>query len=90
MKPRSLQDFIVGNFVLPLDIEEFAEAAHVKVVELFRVSSIDSPSLTGIQMVGKNQCPVDLQLGLNADSSTFLDLPISLPKVALAVAILFC
>ena len=29
-----LKDFNVGYFVLPFDVEEFAQAAHMEVVEL--------------------------------------------------------
>ncbi len=49
-----IQDFRVGSFVLPLDAEGSTEAAQMKLVELFGVSAIDSPGLTGVEENGQH------------------------------------
>ncbi len=64
-----IQDFRVGSFFLPLDVEESTEAAQVKSVELFGVSAIYSPGLTGVDENGQHYRMVDLQLGEETESS---------------------
>ncbi len=68
-----IQNFRVGSFVLPLDAEESTEAAQVKSVELFGVSAIDSPGLTGIEESGQHYHMVDFQLGDETESSPLPD-----------------
>ncbi len=59
---------VSGFFVLPLDAEESMEAAQVKSVELFGMSTIDSPGITCIDESGQ-----DLQLGNESESPQFPD-----------------
>ena len=49
------------------------EAAQVKSVELFGVSAIDSPGLTGVEESGQHYRTVDLQLGDETVSSLVPD-----------------
>ena len=44
-----LKDFSVGYFVLPLDVEEFAQAAHMEVVELSGMTSVHCPFSTAVE-----------------------------------------
>ncbi len=68
-----IQDFHVRSFVLPLDADESTEVAQVKSVELFGVSAIDSPGLTGIEESGQHYRKVDLQLGDKTEASLLPD-----------------
>ena len=69
-KASPLQDLRVGDFVLPPDAKESAEAAQVEVVQLFGMSAVDCPGLTGVEKSGKYHCTVNLQLGGYAESSS--------------------
>ena len=58
-----LQDLHVWDSVPPPDVYKSVKTAHVKMVELFGVSAVDSPGFTDIEEGGKYHCTVDLQLG---------------------------
>ena len=76
------QDPRVWNFVLPLNMEESAEAAQVEVVELFGVSAVDSPGLAGAEESGEYHCTVDHQLGGKAEYSPLPDVFSESPPAA--------
>ena len=52
----------------------------MKVVELFGVSAVDSPCLTGIEKSGEYHCTIDLQLGGKAESSPLPNILTESPK----------
>ena len=64
----SLKDLRVGNFVLPPDADESAEATTVEMVELSSVPAADSPGLSSVKEGSNNHCMVDLQLGGHTES----------------------
>ena len=59
----SLKHLCDGNFVLPSDAEESAEAIQVEMIELSGVPAVDNLGLTNVEEGGKNHCMIDLQLG---------------------------
>ena len=84
--PSPLQDLRVQDFVLPPDVSESAEAAQVKMIDLFGVAVVDSPGLTGIEERDNFHYKVDLQPA-KASPLRSWSLSRSLPKAELALAI---
>ena len=64
------QHFRVWYSVLPLYPEQSAETGQVKVVELSRMSTVDSPGFAAIQKSCEDHGAINLQLGRDSDSST--------------------
>ena len=71
---------------MPFDVEDSVKTAHVEGIELLGVVAVDSPGLTSIEECRKYYSMVDLQLDCHLRYQTFSP---SLPKTALALAILF-
>ena len=66
----SLEHLSVGDFILPSDVEDPAQASKMKAVELLYLSCVGHPSLTSIKecaehagLVNRNFCPVS-ELGV--------------------------
>ena len=53
-------------------MEDSAEATQVEVVELSGVSDVDRSGFTSIEESSKNHCMVDLQLGGETESLSFI------------------
>ena len=61
-------DFSIGYNGLPSDLQEFAQATSVEVVELSGVSAMHCPGFTSIRESGQHSGMVNLRLGSKADS----------------------
>ena len=48
--------------VLPFDVQDGPQAAHMEALQLLHVSPIQGPCLTTIEEAGKNDRPVHLEL----------------------------
>ena len=51
-----------GNTVLPFDVQDGPQVAHMEVLQLLQVSPVQGPCLTTIEEVGENDGPVYLEL----------------------------
>ena len=49
LEPRALQDFCVGNSVLPADVEKISEASEVEAIQLIFMSFIWRPSFAAVE-----------------------------------------
>ena len=59
-----LQDFRVGDFLLPDNVSNTAQAPEVKAVKFLLVSCIGGPRLTAIKEYTEHACLVDAKFGL--------------------------
>ena len=66
------KDFRFRYHVLPHDLREIVQAAHVEVLQLSCVSTVDSPGFTSMQESGELDGTVNLQLDGEADFSGLL------------------
>ena len=53
---------MVRNTVLPLDVQDGPQAAHMEALQLLQVSPVQGPCLTTIEEAGENDRPVHLEL----------------------------
>ena len=67
------EEFRIRYRVLPPDLKEFVQTAHVEVIELPGMSAIRCLGFTSIQELGEHHGTVNLQLGSKADSPAPLD-----------------
>ena len=72
-----LQNFSVGDFVLPADVGECPKASEVKVVQLLFVTSVGSPALAAEREGGEDYWSVNFKFGSKVNSSP---LPNCLPE----------
>ena len=65
-----LQNLCVGDLcVLPANVKKVPKASEVEAVHLTLVPPVGCPCLAAVEKGGEDDCPVDFQLGLEADSS---------------------
>ena len=60
----SLQDSGVWDFILPLDVQDASQAAHVEGIELVFLPCSDGPRLTAIRESAHYAGAVDLYFGM--------------------------
>ena len=68
-----LQNFSVGNFVLPAEVGECPEASEVEVVQLLFVTSVSSPGLAAEQESGEDYCSLNFEFFGKVNSSPLIN-----------------
>ena len=58
----SRQDSVVGDFVLPGDVEDASETAHMKSIQFSLLQVVKSPELAAVKKCAQNAGSVDLDL----------------------------
>ena len=49
LEPRALQDFCIGNSILPVDVKNISEASEVEAIQLFFMSFIWCPCFAAVE-----------------------------------------
>ena len=62
--PSTRESVVVGYMVLPLDIQDTPQAAHVEGVESTFLAHVGCPCLTAIKERAEDACLVDMHLGV--------------------------
>ena len=70
--PSTRENVVVGYMVLPLDIQDTPQAAHVEGAESMFLAHVDDPCLTAIKERAEDACLVDTYLGVLREKA---DLP---------------
>ena len=60
----TFQDLIVGDHVVPLDVQDVSEAAHMEAVEFAFLMGMKSPGLTAADQSAQYTSSVDLSVGV--------------------------
>lgn len=68
-----LQNFSVGDFVLPPEVGECPEASEVEVVQLLFVTSVSSPGLAAEQESGEDYSSLNFELDGKVNSSPLIN-----------------